>query len=236
MPEMVLIMTDLPAPLSPANAVTWPAGMSRSTSVSAFTGPNVPALLAWRSSPMRPLALRAWAFGCSRTFAPCSLRPTPNTSLLRPLSPASSVWRSQHGRTSEAKPSTPAACPDAWRGIRSHRKRCGSVTELPKDTTGPTSLMCGLDTCQMLRMLRMLRTESLTGGPTSSQMLRLQRMHLYIVQSVKQALTREYCARKIRPGCHSLQAQHPQHRNTRTSSACPTVHQYTTIPCLPTMD
>src|SRR5450631_1589885 len=40
MPEMVLIMTDLPAPLSPASAVTWPAGISRSTSVSAFTGPK----------------------------------------------------------------------------------------------------------------------------------------------------------------------------------------------------
>src|SRR5664280_2994497 len=40
MPEIVLIMTDLPAPLSPANAVTWPAGISRSTSVSAFTGPK----------------------------------------------------------------------------------------------------------------------------------------------------------------------------------------------------
>src|SRR5664280_323307 len=40
MPEIVLIMTDLPAPLSPANAVTWPAGISRSTSVSACTGPK----------------------------------------------------------------------------------------------------------------------------------------------------------------------------------------------------
>src|ERR1035437_1533609 len=40
MPEIVLIMTDLPAPLSRANAVTWPAGISRSTSVSAFTGPK----------------------------------------------------------------------------------------------------------------------------------------------------------------------------------------------------
>src|SRR5206468_1390336 len=37
---MVLIVTDLPAPLSPISAVTWPAGMSRSMSESACTGPK----------------------------------------------------------------------------------------------------------------------------------------------------------------------------------------------------
>ena len=40
MPEIVLISVDLPAPLSPTRAVTWPAGMSRSMSVSACTGPK----------------------------------------------------------------------------------------------------------------------------------------------------------------------------------------------------
>src|SRR5262245_54837296 len=39
-PAMVLIVTDLPAPLSPISAVTWPAGSSRSTSWSACTGPK----------------------------------------------------------------------------------------------------------------------------------------------------------------------------------------------------
>src|SRR5262245_28610336 len=39
-PAMVLIVTDLPAPLSPISAVTWPAGSSRSTSESACTGPK----------------------------------------------------------------------------------------------------------------------------------------------------------------------------------------------------
>ncbi len=37
---MHLIRTDFPAPLSPASAVTCPAGMSRSTSVRARTGPK----------------------------------------------------------------------------------------------------------------------------------------------------------------------------------------------------
>src|SRR5258708_15508318 len=41
MPAMVLISVDLPAPLSPTRAVTWPAGMSRSMPVSACTGPKV---------------------------------------------------------------------------------------------------------------------------------------------------------------------------------------------------
>src|SRR5262245_45946389 len=39
-PAMVLIVTDLPAPLSPISAVTWPAGSSRSMSWSACTGPK----------------------------------------------------------------------------------------------------------------------------------------------------------------------------------------------------
>src|SRR6476469_2744150 len=38
---MVLMSTDLPAPLSPARAVTWPAGTSRSTSTRARTGPKL---------------------------------------------------------------------------------------------------------------------------------------------------------------------------------------------------
>src|SRR5262245_42718327 len=37
---MVLMSTDLPAPLSPTNAVTWPAGTSRSTFDNACTAPN----------------------------------------------------------------------------------------------------------------------------------------------------------------------------------------------------
>ncbi len=40
MPEMVLIRVDLPAPLSPMRAVTWPAGTSRSTPDSASTAPK----------------------------------------------------------------------------------------------------------------------------------------------------------------------------------------------------
>ena len=40
MPAIVLISVDLPAPLSPTRAVTWPAGMSRLMSVSACTGPK----------------------------------------------------------------------------------------------------------------------------------------------------------------------------------------------------
>ena len=38
---MHLISTDLPAPLSPASAVTWPAGMSRSMSTRALHGAEV---------------------------------------------------------------------------------------------------------------------------------------------------------------------------------------------------
>src|SRR4029077_20399520 len=37
---MHLVRTDLPAPLSPARAVTWPAGRSRSTAYRACTGPK----------------------------------------------------------------------------------------------------------------------------------------------------------------------------------------------------
>src|ERR1700730_11451461 len=40
MPEIVLTKTDLPAPLSPRRAVTWAAGTSRFTPVSACTGPK----------------------------------------------------------------------------------------------------------------------------------------------------------------------------------------------------
>src|SRR5580704_6233761 len=40
MPAMHLISVVLPAPLSPTRAVTWPTGTSRSTPVSACTGPN----------------------------------------------------------------------------------------------------------------------------------------------------------------------------------------------------
>ena len=40
-PAMHLMSTDLPAPLSPASAVTCPAGTSRSTSVRACTGAEV---------------------------------------------------------------------------------------------------------------------------------------------------------------------------------------------------
>src|SRR5690348_16895062 len=40
MPAMHLIVTDLPAPLSPIRAVTWPAGISKFTSESAWTGPK----------------------------------------------------------------------------------------------------------------------------------------------------------------------------------------------------
>src|SRR5580698_4518125 len=47
-PEIVLIVTDLPAPLSPASAVTLPGGTLRFTPLSACTAPN--ALLTFRSS------------------------------------------------------------------------------------------------------------------------------------------------------------------------------------------
>src|SRR6266536_1495466 len=50
-PEMVLISVDLPAPLSPTRAVTWPADMSRSTPASACTGPK---LLPSPRSPRAP--------------------------------------------------------------------------------------------------------------------------------------------------------------------------------------
>src|SRR5450631_2035653 len=39
-PETVLIRVDLPAPLSPTRAVTWPAGTVRLMSLSARTGPK----------------------------------------------------------------------------------------------------------------------------------------------------------------------------------------------------
>src|SRR5262249_8176050 len=39
-PEMGLIRGDFPAPLSPPSAVTWPAGISKSTPVSAMTAPK----------------------------------------------------------------------------------------------------------------------------------------------------------------------------------------------------
>ena len=39
-PEIVLMRTDLPAPLSPQSAVTCPAATSRLTLVSAWTGPK----------------------------------------------------------------------------------------------------------------------------------------------------------------------------------------------------
>ena len=39
-PAIVLIVTDLPAPLSPISAVTWPAGISKSMFESACTGPK----------------------------------------------------------------------------------------------------------------------------------------------------------------------------------------------------
>src|SRR6516165_4352031 len=47
-PETVLIRTDLPAPLSPASAVTLPAGTAKSTPLRAWTAPN--ALLSPRNS------------------------------------------------------------------------------------------------------------------------------------------------------------------------------------------
>src|ERR1700742_2457718 len=52
-PETVLIREDFPAPLSPMRAVTLPAGICRSTSVRARTGPNV--LVTLRSSSSVPL-------------------------------------------------------------------------------------------------------------------------------------------------------------------------------------
>ena len=57
----VLISVDLPAPLSPTSAVTWPAGMSRSMSVSAWTGPKRLPMPAQRSSgwPSAPAGVGA---------------------------------------------------------------------------------------------------------------------------------------------------------------------------------
>src|SRR4051794_3555457 len=40
-PASTLTSVDLPAPLSPTSATTWPGPTSRSTSVSAATAPNV---------------------------------------------------------------------------------------------------------------------------------------------------------------------------------------------------
>src|SRR5438105_471665 len=54
MPAMVLISVLLPAPLSPTSAVTWPAGTSRSMSVSARTGPKFLPMPARRSSGVAP--------------------------------------------------------------------------------------------------------------------------------------------------------------------------------------
>src|SRR6516165_12812896 len=51
-PEIVLTVTDLPAPLSPARAVTFPAGTSKLTSSSAWTAPNT--LLTPRNSRSGP--------------------------------------------------------------------------------------------------------------------------------------------------------------------------------------
>ena len=48
MPEMVLIVTDLPAPLSPTSAVTCPEGTEKSMPVRARTAPKL--LLTFRSS------------------------------------------------------------------------------------------------------------------------------------------------------------------------------------------
>src|SRR5258708_22165388 len=51
---MVRSSPDLPAPWSPVSAVTWPAGMSRSTLVRAWTAPkclSTPRILSSGSSP-----------------------------------------------------------------------------------------------------------------------------------------------------------------------------------------
>src|SRR3954447_3178048 len=55
---MHLMSTDLPAPLSPARAVTWPAGTSRLTSASACTGPKFLSMpRSWSSASPGPMAL-----------------------------------------------------------------------------------------------------------------------------------------------------------------------------------
>src|SRR6266487_4511843 len=61
-PEMVLISVDLPAPLSPTRAVTWPADMSRSTPASACTGPKLLPSPRSRSSGALPAAAGVWLF------------------------------------------------------------------------------------------------------------------------------------------------------------------------------
>src|ERR1700735_2474430 len=63
-PAMVLISVDLPAPLSPTSAVTWPAGMSRLMSVRACTGPKLLLISRSRSSGVSPDSA-GLAFGSS---------------------------------------------------------------------------------------------------------------------------------------------------------------------------
>ena len=80
-PAIVLIVTDLPAPLSPASAVTWPGGISKLTRVSACTGPNrlvIPAKLQQR--PRRSSCSRqrlARSPGCPKcsSFSLCAIGP-----------------------------------------------------------------------------------------------------------------------------------------------------------------
>src|SRR5437870_2097369 len=86
MPAMHLVSTDLPAPLSPHNAVTLPEGRSRSTWYSAWTGPKC------LSSP-RTLSSGASVGPGSATAAVISaaLSPVASWELTPPRSAAASV-------------------------------------------------------------------------------------------------------------------------------------------------
>ena len=70
-PEIVLIVTDLPAPLSPTSAVTLPGGNVEVDRVSACTGPNV--LLTPRSSRSGSRRSRRWPpIARRRRYLQCS--------------------------------------------------------------------------------------------------------------------------------------------------------------------
>src|SRR6266508_5873025 len=68
MPEMVLMRVDLPAPLSPTSAVTWPAWAAKSTALSACTAPK--RLLTPRSSRSGVLVATAPPSGMGRRGVP----------------------------------------------------------------------------------------------------------------------------------------------------------------------
>src|SRR5580704_4046899 len=74
-PEMVLIVTDLPAPLSPTSAVILPAGTERLTLSRAWTAPND--LLTPRSSRSGTSSVMWAPIATTTHVCPCFQWPTP---------------------------------------------------------------------------------------------------------------------------------------------------------------